>query len=115
MTRSVLIRFSVALAMLILALTLWTNRIGDIGRPDAEARAMQLLAAYAAQSGQPSAHFGNRRVLAFADEWEFVWAYRPCASVGELRIAVRRTGAASYVVLPDCTPVRGFAVEPKVA
>lgn len=115
MTRGVLIRFGAALAVLIFALALWNNRIRDIDRPDAEARAMQLLAVYAAQSGQPSAHFGDRRVLAFADEWDFVWAYLPCASVGELRIAVRRTGAARYVVLPNCTPVRGFAVEPKAS
>lgn len=115
MKTSLSIRFSAALAVLILALTIWDHRVREIDRPAAEARAMHLLAAYIVQTGQPAAHFGERRVFAFDDEWDFVWTFRPCASVAELRIAVRRTGAARYVELPDCTSGRGVAVARTVA
>ena len=115
MSRTAISRFVLALVILLVAAWLWHGQPQAIGRADAESRAAQLLAAYAAQTGQPAAHFANRRVLEFSDEWQFVWAYRPCATIGELRIAVRRTGSARYVVLPDCAPIRGFAVGPRAA
>lgn len=115
MSREARLRLAAALAVLLLAAWLALSRARTIDEPEAEARAGRLLAVYAAQSGQPAAHFGDRRVFAFADEWQFVWVFRPCATVGELRIAVQRSGTARYVVLPDCSPVRGFAVAPKAA
>jgi len=117
MRRGAIIRFALALTVLLVAgwLAVRFTRVARIDRAEAETRAMRLLTAYAGQTGQPSGHFGNRRVLEYSDEWQFVWSYRPCAAIGELRIAVRRSGAARYVVLPDCSPVRGFAVGPRVA
>lgn len=115
MRRSATIRFVLALTIFGVAAWLWHGRGYSIDRAGAEMRATRLLTAYAAQTGQPAAHFADRRVLEFDDEWQFVWAYRPCAAIGELRIAVRRSGAARYVVLPDCSPVRGFGVGPSEA
>jgi len=114
-SRSTIIRFALALTVLGLAAWLWHGRVRSIDRVEAEARAARLLSAYAGQTGQPAAHFADRRILEFADEWQFIWAYRPCAAIGELRIAVRRTGAARYVVLPDCSPTHGFAVGARTA
>ncbi len=117
MRRGAIIRFALALTVLLVAgwLALRFARAPNIDRAEAETRAGRLLAAYAGQTGQPKAHFADRRVLEYNDEWQFIWSYRPCAMVGELRIAVKRTGAARYVVLPDCSPVRGFAVRPRTA
>lgn len=110
MTRSAIIRFGVALALLFAAALLWLGQTRGIGRPEAEARASRLLAAYIEQSGQPAAHFGDRRTIVWAGGWDFVWVYRPCAETAELRITVRRSGAGQYSVMPDCSPTRGFRV-----
>ncbi|MGI4877797.1 MAG: hypothetical protein ACRYG4_09970 [Janthinobacterium lividum] len=113
MTRPARVRFGLAGIVLVLAGWLWFGRTPKISEPEAEARATRMLAAYIEQTGEPPLHFSSRRMMAYPDGWEFVWIYRPCADAAEMRIFVRRSGAAAYAMLPDCTPTRGFAVRPE--
>ena len=112
MTRRAAFRFVLAGVALVLAIGIWRSRFQPIDQPTAEARAGRLLAAYVQQTGEPPLHFTNRRMMRYADGWEFVWVYRPCRETAELRIFIKLSGAARYSQLPDCSPSRGFAVKP---
>lgn len=110
-----LLRFGLAAVILLLALLIWWLRPpAEIEPAHADSIAEQLLAGYASHSGDAPSHFEGPHMVGYDDGWEYRWVYLPCADVGELRVFVTRYGRASYTRTPDCAPIRGFSVPPRL-
>lgn len=84
----------------------WVARPVPLTREAADTRAARVLAAYVADAGEFSGHFQQRATVAYADGWDYRWAYLPCADVAELRIFVTTRGRASITATPDCDDPR---------
>ena len=114
--RSTLGRLALAALALALAAAIWLGRREPepIAAPAAAQHAARMLAAYAARTGEPMAHFGPVQRVDWPEGWEFRWAYQPCPEVGALRVFVRRSGRASYGETPDCAPGKGPAAHPRI-
>lgn len=94
---------------------LWLRpRVIDMAQADTIAK--QVAVRFAANTGQPVAHFGKARRIAWPDGWEYVWTYRPCPDDAALRVFVPVAGRHVRVTeAPDCTAGVGFGVKPVLA
>lgn len=109
MNRPALLRFGLAGIALALAGWIGFGRAADrLDKPQATALAGRLLAAYAAQSGEPARHFAPQPTVDYPDGWEFGWSYAPCPEVARLRVFIGRNGRADYSETPDCAPAQGL-------
>ncbi len=84
----------------------WMLRPVTLDREEADGRAARVLAAYVADAGEIAGHFEQRGTVAYADGWDYRWAYLPCADVAELRVFVTTRGRASITATPDCQDPR---------
>ena len=103
-----------ALGVLLFALSGWLwLRPRPIDEPGADAIAKATAVRFAASTGQPVAHFGRARRIAWPDGWEFVWRYRPCPDTASLRVFVPLSGRGVLVTeAPDCAADHGPGVRP---
>lgn len=107
-------RLALAALALTLAAAIWLGRREPPPTLPPDQRAARMLAAYAAHTGEPLAHFGPAQRVDWPEGSEFRWAYLPCPEVAALRVFVRRGGKASYGETPDCAPGKGPAAHPRI-
>jgi hypothetical protein len=99
-------KFALASIVGAVAAVAWVARPVTLDREEADGRAARVLAAYVADAGEIEGHFEARPTVAYADGWDYRWAYLPCANVAELRVFVTTRGRASITATPDCEDPR---------